>query len=42
MRKTIASILVVLALSTAMIGPSQAYWTVMNGNYYWCDSYGCR
>ena len=43
MRKMIASVLVVLALSASMISPSHAYWKNIGGNYYWC-TYGsyCR
>ena len=42
MRKMIASVLVVLALSASMIGPSQAYWTTIGNGVYWCDYTGCR
>ena len=42
MRKMIASVLVVLALSASMISPSQAYWTTIGNGVYWCDYTGCR
>ena len=37
MRKMIASVLVVLALSASMISPSQAYWTQIGNGVYWCE-----
>ena len=37
MRKMIASVLVVLALSASMISPSQAYWKQIGNNIYWCE-----
>ena len=40
MRKMIASVLLVLALSASMTSPSQAYWEEKWGRYYWCNSLG--
>ena len=37
MRKMIASVLVVLALSASMISPSQAYWKQIGSDVYWCE-----
>ncbi len=42
MRKMIASVLVVLALSASMISPSHAYWKQIGNGIYWCDYTGCR
>ena len=42
MRKMIASVLVVLALSASMTSPSQAYWKQIGNGIYWCDWSGCR
>ena len=35
MRKMIASVLLVLALSASMTSPSQAYWKQIGSNIYW-------
>ena len=46
MRKMIASVLVVLALSASMISPSQAYYVTIGNSIYWCEwgvgATGCR
>ncbi len=37
MRKMIASVLLVLALSASMTSPSQAYWKQIGNHIYWCE-----